>query len=796
MGLDVGFGTAFAKSQAAAFGSLPTSGTVFVSVANRDKRSIIFPVKRLADLGFPILATAGTASMLRRNGVEVESVRKFSQGPGPAGEPTIVQLIMDGRIDLIFNTPAGLSPDGRPRFDGYEIRTAAVLRNIACITTVQGLAAAVQGIEAVRAGHIGVRSLQSWARGARTLAARSRPRRSAGARGGRPLNVLAPAARARGYARVLRPVLFRAYAGDPERVHHATLRALAALERRPAALAALRLLTRGPRRPVEAFGLTFPGVVGLAAGMDKDGVAPHAWAALGFGHVELGTVTATAQPGNPRPRLFRLPASGGLVNRMGFNNAGAAALAARLEAAGRPSGGTGAGHPGRGLARQDQDDAAGRRGAGLPDARSPRSPRTPTTWRSTSPARTPPACAPCRTPARSATSSPRSSPRPASRTRRGRSRCWSRSPPTCPSTRSRTCWASAPRRAPPAWSPPTRRWAATGIAEPDRWRAGEAGGLSGAPLTVRAREVVAFLAARTALPVIGVGGIMTAADGQALLDAGARLLQVYTGFVYRGPALLREIEGVRRVRESYGVRLARRRRRARPALRRHRPAPRGAARLGPRRRRRRPGTVRPRHGRGPRRDGRGAQAAVGLLRGVRVGRGRRPRADARRRRRRRRAVAARRQARRHRLDHGRVRGGLPHRRLAARRRRGHAVALPRLRLAGRRDRRRAGPRARRLRARADQQPRGPAGPARDDGGRDRPSARPSSTRPPGATRARGPATSASSSGRRSGARAPASTTSTARSSRPGSGPRAARRPTWPRSSGPRCRSSCPRRAAR
>jgi len=164
MGLDVGFGTAFAKSQAAAFGSLPTSGTVFVSVANRDKRSIIFPVKRLADLGFTILATAGTASMLRRNGVEVASVRKFSQGPGPAGEPTIVQLILDGRIDLIFNTPAGLSVDGRPRFDGYEIRTAAVLRNIACITTVQGLAAAVQGIEAVRSGRVGVRSLQSWAR--------------------------------------------------------------------------------------------------------------------------------------------------------------------------------------------------------------------------------------------------------------------------------------------------------------------------------------------------------------------------------------------------------------------------------------------------------------------------------------------------------------------------------------------------------------------------------------------------------------------------------------------------------
>src|SRR5829696_2295340 len=162
MGLDLGFGTAFAKSQVASFGPLPTRGTVFVSVANRDKRFVIFPVKRLADLGFEILATAGTASMLRRHGVKVRPVRKFSQGPGPDGEKTVVQAILDREVDLIFNTPHGLSPDGSPRFDGYEIRTAAVLRNIPCITTVPGLAAAVQGIEAIRAGNVGVRSLQSW----------------------------------------------------------------------------------------------------------------------------------------------------------------------------------------------------------------------------------------------------------------------------------------------------------------------------------------------------------------------------------------------------------------------------------------------------------------------------------------------------------------------------------------------------------------------------------------------------------------------------------------------------------
>jgi carbamoyl-phosphate synthase large subunit len=162
MGIDHQFGTAFAKSQVAGFGPLPTEGTVFVSVANRDKRSIIFPVKRLADLGFQLLATVGTAAMMRRHGVSVTTVRKYSQGPGPDGEKTIVQAILDGEVDLIFNTPHGLSVDGRPRFDGYEIRTAAVLRNVPCVTTVQGLAAAVQGIESIRAGNVGVRSLQSW----------------------------------------------------------------------------------------------------------------------------------------------------------------------------------------------------------------------------------------------------------------------------------------------------------------------------------------------------------------------------------------------------------------------------------------------------------------------------------------------------------------------------------------------------------------------------------------------------------------------------------------------------------
>ncbi len=164
MGFDADFGTAFAKAQTAAFGSLPTSGRVFVSMANRDKRSMIFPIKVLADRGFEILATQGTAEVLRRNGVQVTVVRKHFEGPGPDGEPTTVQLIQAGEIDLVVNTPHGSSGGGSARIDGYEIRTAAVMANIPCITTVQGLGAAVQGIEALRSGDIGVRCLQDWAR--------------------------------------------------------------------------------------------------------------------------------------------------------------------------------------------------------------------------------------------------------------------------------------------------------------------------------------------------------------------------------------------------------------------------------------------------------------------------------------------------------------------------------------------------------------------------------------------------------------------------------------------------------
>lgn len=164
MGLSDNFGTAYAKSQAAGGGALPSGGTLFVSIADRDKRHAIWPLRRFVDLGFKLLATRGTASVLRRNGVQVQEVAKLSERSADATDPNIVELITSGQIDLIFNTPNGGEAGESTREDGYQIRTAAVMADVPVITTVPGLAAAAQGIEAEQLGEIGVRSLQDWRR--------------------------------------------------------------------------------------------------------------------------------------------------------------------------------------------------------------------------------------------------------------------------------------------------------------------------------------------------------------------------------------------------------------------------------------------------------------------------------------------------------------------------------------------------------------------------------------------------------------------------------------------------------
>ena len=157
MGVAPSFGVAYAKAEAAAFGALPVEGTVFVSVANRDKRTLIFPIQRLSTMGFRVLATEGTAQMLRRNGIECETVLKASEVRAGAEGKSVVDRITDGEIDLVLNTPAG---SAGARHDGYDIRAAAVAAGVPIMTTVQGVTAAVQGIEALRAKEITVMSLQ------------------------------------------------------------------------------------------------------------------------------------------------------------------------------------------------------------------------------------------------------------------------------------------------------------------------------------------------------------------------------------------------------------------------------------------------------------------------------------------------------------------------------------------------------------------------------------------------------------------------------------------------------------
>src|SRR5689334_15620906 len=128
------------------------------------------------------------------------------------------------------------------------------------------------------------------------------------------------------YRRILRPLLFQL---DPEAAHNLAMSTLSSAETVPLMLAALRRF-QPPRKPVTCFGLTFGNCIGLAAGFDKNGVALPAWDAMGFGFIEIGTVTAKAQPGNPAPRIFRYPQQQALINRLGFNNDGADVIANRL----------------------------------------------------------------------------------------------------------------------------------------------------------------------------------------------------------------------------------------------------------------------------------------------------------------------------------------------------------------------------------------------------------------------------------------------------------------------------------
>lgn len=334
----------------------------------------------------------------------------------------------------------------------------------------------------------------------------------------------------RGYERVVRPVLFRYGGGDPETVHTTTLRWLGRFGGLVGPI--------GPHSPPGAartvFGLRFPNPVGLAAGLDKDGEALAAFRALGFGFVEVGTVTRHAQPGNDRPRLFRLRSSEALVNRMGFNNEGAHALASRL------AHGRALGIPlGISLGKSKitpLDEAVGDYVASLRElypygdyfAVNVSSPNTPGLRTLQDADRLAELLSALRQEAASLATG--ASPKPI---------LVKVAPDLSDHALGEVLEVCADHGISGLIATNTTL-SRQGLTATDRATLGdEGGGLSGKPLTTRAIEVVRFITGRSDLPVIGVGGVFSDADALRLEDAGASLIQLYTGLIYRGPGLVR-----------------------------------------------------------------------------------------------------------------------------------------------------------------------------------------------------------------------------------------------------------------
>ncbi len=341
------------------------------------------------------------------------------------------------------------------------------------------------------------------------------------------------------YERLARPALFRL---DPERAHELAIDALSALAACPPLCRALEAWGRlSTQRPVQVFGLNFPNPVGLGAGFDKDARVWRAAAALGFGHVEIGTVTARAQPGNPRPRIIRYPRERAVINRMGFNNQGAAWVAARL-----------ARHAGPGqrsiplginlgkskavdLDQATQDYLAS---FGLLADFSDylvlnvSSPNTPGLRDLQDETRLRELLAAITDVNRSRATQP------------GRRRIplLLKIAPDLSNNQIDNILSVIS-----TFSLDGVIATNTTIERPPAFATcGETGGLSGAPLRSRSTEVIRYIAKATAgrLPIIGVGGIMDVESAQEKLDAGATLIQVYTGMIYRGPFFARKLAGL------------------------------------------------------------------------------------------------------------------------------------------------------------------------------------------------------------------------------------------------------------
>ena len=334
------------------------------------------------------------------------------------------------------------------------------------------------------------------------------------------------------YEKLAKPVLFRLGRGDAEVAHHATLRALSTLARSGSAVKALSLLLARNQSPRTVFGVRFPSAVGLAAGMDKDGVAAKAWPALGFGFAELGTVTAKAQPGNDKPRLFRLKTSEAIINRMGFNNLGAVTLAQTLATTGK------VGIPlGISLGKSKVTPVEDAVGDYLTSLRAVHDHADYIAVNVSSP----------NTPGlRSLQEKGPLGELLGALTGSTRALAAGRTPlpvlvkiaPDLTDAAIAELLQVCHEQGIAGVIATNTTLSRDGIAKPDQHLADQAGGLSGAPLRRRALEVVRFVVGHTDLPVIGVGGISTPEHGMAMLDAGASLLQLYTGFIYSGPGLV------------------------------------------------------------------------------------------------------------------------------------------------------------------------------------------------------------------------------------------------------------------
>ncbi|MDK3156440.1 quinone-dependent dihydroorotate dehydrogenase [Kamptonema cortianum] len=337
------------------------------------------------------------------------------------------------------------------------------------------------------------------------------------------------------YEKIIRPIFFLQ---DPERVHHRVMRLMEVVGPTFVMQSLVAHIARPDRgRPVELFGLKFPNVIGLAAGFDKNAVAIPAWQALGFGFVEIGTVTAKAQPGNDRPRLFRIPEDGAVINRMGFNNDGAEQIARRLSKLHTgfqrkiPLGinlGKSKVTPLEEAAEDYLFSFTALYEYGDYFVVNVSSPNTPGLRELQD----------------------KEHLRRIFSGLQAKNRELGGGKPILVKIAPDLEWEQIDQVLEVVDEQGISGIIATNttitrhlLQRPDAQIARESGGLSGKPLRARATEVIRYIAEHTGgkLPVIGAGGIFTADDAREKLDAGAALLQVYTGFIYEGPLIAKKI---------------------------------------------------------------------------------------------------------------------------------------------------------------------------------------------------------------------------------------------------------------